>query len=374
MSDDTRKIHDALSRLIRDRSRLRSGGYLIEGMADSIDLQIRWPLKPAEQDPVVFGDALTEAVDAALEELIAQRSALRPGYAYCYACDGTVCEHATPPDARHILESYDVTGQPRWTEFSRFCLERRHAETDRLFGRESAFITWVQDEQQLNRHLPSTFRRAPFRLFGQVLAGFYDVVPSGNGGRSVLALTCQIAGFRSRRGAGRLVLNLIARTPEGEPVEMLWERQQALPWHNSIRWAQSALQTLRGSQQPGFDQRIAGILTGLSRRLQRDRRSRQGRTRHAEHRHSSRERPTRKALDDLSIAKTEDAFVDEGQGTQIILGERGRAHVFSPQGRHVTSIRYRREAIERKVRQERWRPASTSELLALQQRVAQARD
>lgn len=52
-----------------------------------------------------------------------------------------------------------------------------------------------------------------------------------------------------------------------------------------------------------------------------------------------------------------------------MLGARGRAHLFSPAGKHVTSIRFDPPAIERRRDRKRWRPASRDEIDALQAAV-----
>jgi hypothetical protein len=47
-----------------------------------------------------------------------------------------------------------------------------------------------------------------------------------------------------------------------------------------------------------------------------------------------------------------------------VLGERGRTHFFGPDGRLVSSVRYSRDAIERKRRQGLWRPLPVAEARA----------
>ena len=42
-------------------------------------------------------------------------------------------------------------------------------------------------------------------------------------------------------------------------------------------------------------------------------------------------------------------------------GKRGRVHVFAPDGRHVTSLSLEPDAVDRRVRRGRWRPASDEE-------------
>ena len=143
-----------------------------------------------------------------------------------------------------------------------------------------------------------------------------------------------------------------------------------------MRWAQSALSGLgrapsggRGGRRPAaaLDQRVAGILRGLASRLERDHRARGRRTRHAAERHASGKRPTRKAVDDARSVRADTCLVDERSATFVVLGERGRTHFFTAEGQHVSSVRYSREAIARKMRLEHWRGASEEELAAFRE-------
>ncbi len=63
---------------------------------------------------------------------------------------------------------------------------------------------------------------------------------------------------------------------------------------------------------------------------------------------------------------------DEKSGALIACGEQGRAHVFNNEGRHVTSFVIRQDAIQFRVRNQRWRPASPDEVRQLKSRVHDA--
>jgi hypothetical protein len=262
---------------------------------------------------------------------------------------------------------------PRWEDFAQLCLDLRHPDVDRLYEAPPALVTLVQDKAGLHGGLLDAFRNGQYELAGQVTAGFFRVRGPAEHGRNVLALTVQVAVSRSKRGGLRLGLNLLGRTPGGEDLTALWESHSELPWRRAVRWAQTALQSIEPRRGPGrgertgpasearLERRLDGIMRGLARRLERDQRSRSRRTRHAEERHSSGERPTRKAVDDVREAG-EDAFmVDVRSGAIVVLGDRGRTHFFTESGRLVSSVRYSREAIARKVKFEKWRAARPQE-------------
>jgi hypothetical protein len=107
----------------------------------------------------------------------------------------------------------------------------------------------------------------------------------------------------------------------------------------------------------------------MARRLEREHRARSRRTRHAEQRHESGRRPTRNAIDDIRAAGTEGILLDERTGTVVVLGDRGRTHFFTAEGRLVSSVRYSADAIERKRKLGLWRQTSTDQAGAIRERL-----
>jgi hypothetical protein len=217
-----------------------------------------------------------------------------------------------------------------------------------------------------------------FRLHGQVAAGWYPV-PDSAGRPAVLALTFQVVSTQPAGSPRRHGLNVLGIGPEGEPLEHLFDRLGILPWADSVRWAQEALESLAraapaepGGRKPPLKKRITGVLDGLSRRLEKDRRAAERKTLHARDRHAQGDRPTRMALADLARAGEEDVLVDRRQDTLVVLGDKGRAHVFNADGRLVTSIRYNPESIERRRKKDQWRPASGEEIARLRGSVGAA--
>ena len=75
-------------------------------------------------------------------------------------------------------------------------------------------------------------------------------------------------------------------------------------------------------------------------------------------------------MDDARDANADSMMIDETRGTIVVLGERGRTHFFTPDGRLVSSVRYGRDAIARKIKQDRWRPATADEAESLRSLLA----
>jgi hypothetical protein len=355
-----------LDRLIRERLARKAGGHLVEGALDRVDLKMALVLRGVDSGPRAFAKRLIEDIDSILDDAIQHAAAFRPGHAPCHRCGRAPCPHSAPPSHRHVFVGYTQNGVPRWEDFAQHCLARRHPDVDRLYAEPPAFITIVSTREEMAATLLGSIRDdVRTELAGQVAAGFFTVPTREGEGRGVLALTFQIGASHGVSGGTRWGLNVLGCTPQGEPLDLLWERQDLIPWRSAVRWAQSALTTLdhrRHADPLAVDRRVAGILAGLARRLTHERRASGRRTHHAEERHRAGERPTRNAVDDARAVAPADVLVDERNGTLVVPGARGRMHFYTREGRLVSSVRYSRDAIEKKRKLGVWRSSRPEEV------------
>ena len=366
-----------------------------------------WPLAlPLSADAGEVGAAAAEVEELlarCVDGLILHRAAFRPGRVYCLRCGGAECEHAPLPSPRATFAGYGPSGIPRFLDYPQWLVERRDPRAGDLYegGTNGRTVAVTVPGSELTSEVLAIYqdRAADYRLHGQVTAGWYRA--SDERGHSVpLAATFQVVSSRPAGNRRRLGLNVLVRGPGDEPAESLYDRMGEIPWGTEVRWAQSVLASIergldrarhkkrRGHKGSGkgakakaadaealarqaekelahVDARIDGLLKGLARRLEKGVRARERRTRHAEERHGQGDRPTRMALADLAQAKDENVFLDTRHRTFVVLGERGRAHVFNRQGKLVTSVRYSSDSIERRQGQGRWRPLPKDEVAAL---------
>ncbi len=275
-----------------------------------------------------------------------------------------------------IFAGYGPSGLPCFLDFGQWLLERKHPQVDRLYRQPPELVTDVASGRELSGDLLDEYRdrEHDYRIHGQVTAGWFPL-RSGD----VLALTFQVLSSAVRKGRNKgcrqLSLNVLGAGPNGEPLEELYDRLPRIPWTAPVKWSQSVLRSIERSQGRKsstpelLSKRVEGVLTSIARRLDHDHRSRGRRTSHAQKRHAEGERPTRMALRDLDRAAVSDCFYDQRKRTLIVLGERGRVHVWSAAGKLVTSIRYKPDAIERKKKKEVWRPARNEEIAGLRKLV-----
>lgn len=351
-------------------------GHLVNGRQATLELTVQLPLLPHNGDLTETVRQTESALADELEALLAHRAVFRPGHVLCLRCSSTECEHAVPGDSRQIFAGYGSSGKPRFADFGQWLLERQHPRVDQLYHRPYRLITEVVSGRELASGLVDAFRdqETEYHVHGQVLAGWFAIKSQG-GMLAPLALTFQVISS-ARRGRRRLGLNVLGAGPDGEPLRELYDRLETLPWTAVVHWAHSVLASIERSQGRKnatpelLSGRIEGLLNGIARRLEQRRRARDRRTHHAEEHHTSGDRPTRMALTDLVRASKDDVLVDARRNTLIVLGERGRAHVFNVSGKLVTSIRYSPESIARKRQLEHWRPAKDEEIAAFKSKVA----
>src|SRR5690606_18758883 len=185
-----------------------------------------------------------------------------------------------------------------------------------------------------------------FRLVGQVVAGLIPMrLDDGTEGPERVALTVQLVETRSGERARRLRVNLLG-LPRAALVEAaangeargLGERVRGVLGETQRRvdvLARRVLAAERRGQPLDVDAEARPLLERLRAELQRALRPTRHRTRHAQERHQSGERPTGSAVSDALRASDQALLEDVRHGTVVVLGPRGRAHVFSPEGRHV---------------------------------------
>lgn len=372
-----------LARLAAEEAGRHSQGHLLRAAGSQLELRLTLPLVPGD-DLAPHAARLRQDLRAEILKELSREAAFRPGHVFDLRHPQGLGPETAPADSRKVFVGFSPTGAPLFLDFAQWLLQSKHPQLDRLYAKPPGLVIVPSPAEELYIEVLPPFRQpaeVDWRVHGQVVAGFFEV-PRPDGTPGQMALTFQVQSSAAKEGGRRRYgLNVLGIGPGGEQLEHLLgrlSRKTALPapWQAAVEWAQEALATLeRGQGKSGLDpkieERIEGILGGFARRLEQDLRARGRRTDHAEERHQQGDRPTRHALQDLTRAKVENIFVDARSGTFVVLGERGRAHVWSGQGKLVTSLNTTPESIERKKKRDLWRPASPAESAELR-RVAGA--
>lgn len=350
-------------------------GHLLNGARRELDLRLRLPTTFDEQSLKRATEETHEALWQGIHSLVAQRLTYRPGRVFCLRCSSGDCEHGVPGDSREVFAGYGATGMPRFLDFGQRLLELHDPRVAGLYEESPRLLAVVSTEADLTRELLSPFRDREhgYRLHGQVAAGWYSL-QRVRGGDCLVAVSLQVVSSRVGRHRRRFGLNVVGLAPGKEPLETVYDPLGEIPWAAAARWGQEVLSQIEdGLGHPTkvrtgpLKGRIEGLLAGLARRLEKAQRANHRRTHHAEVRRRQDQRPTHMALSDFARARPDEVLLDTRRDTVIVLGERGRAHVFSREGKLVTSIRYSPAAIVRRRENGRWRDATQEEITRLKE-------
>lgn len=370
---------------VRERLDRHPLGHLVAGRGDRIDVRLAVPTALKEGTLERAGRAAEEAVQEAIQSLVAHSSRFQPGRVFCLRCQSASCEHSAPQSNRQVFTGYASTGVPRFADLGQWLLARRDPRVDLLYRESPQLLATVSPGAELTGELLPVFlqNESGYKLHGQVAVGWYSIAsavhgaaPTGNGHREPLAVSFQVLSSRARGGRRRFGLNVIGTGPGGQPLEHLYDRVGEIPWSGSVRWAQTVLGSIehqleRAPRTPpqAVDQRIEGLVAALARRLEKGWRGEERKTQHARVRHREGDRPTRMALADFARATPENLLFDTRRETLVVVGDRGRAHVFNREGKLVTSIRYNPAVIEKRRQNGMWRPAAREEVDEVRERL-----
>ena len=377
-----RAVADALRTLIRDLHQERFGAA--PERLGAIDLMVHVRVRPGENWALVFEPSLAEQAGRQIEEAQAAHSVYQPGRVWCFRCESADCEHASPPSAVSVFKAYSSTGLPEWHDLHQAFIAAQDTRVDRLFADTPDTIALVQLGHELRQEQLSSFGRSSktYAILGQVVAGYFQL-PRRRVGRDELrrlAMTFLVIETRGRTGGVELRLNTLAAVPMGMDLDDLfaeeWEswafRARELASRALAAMserAEAAHRTRRTEDLQTVMRRVPTVLRRLAEFLERGHRQGQRRTHHVEDRRQRDRRPVHKAMDDAREAPAEAVYADEKTGTFVICGAQGRAHVFNPEGRHVTTFVLGPGDFDLRLRTRRWRRATPEETAGLRQKI-----
>lgn len=345
---------------------------------EAVRLDLRIPLDPSGKELEETTSGALRSLETQVGDLLKSATAYRPGHVYCFLCDMPDCAHSMPTDARETFRGYTPNGKPEWHSFTNLCIERQDTRVDRIFGDNPEIIALVQTSVELKESLLPGFGRGSlvYNVLGQAVAGLIPTnLDTTRPADDRVTLTLQIVETRSGRGGRRLHLNLFGLPIDRitEAVHAGEERGPAESLRRTIHASRDRVGALarrldsqdrRGETPPNLDLLVAPLLTRLRGDLERVFRPIRRRTRHAHERHLGGERPTSLAHADALNAPEARLLRDTERRTIVVLGPRSRAHVFTPSGRHVTSLQLRPGEVERKLERKRWRPLGAADTAA----------
>ena len=364
-----RDLHD-LGRIIAEARGLeRDEASAAEGVVVPVPVRLdRRAGAPGEWD-----DARRLARDLAtrIDEALSSKLMFRQGRVHCFQCDQPDCGHDRPPSPTDTFGGYTPTGKPEWRDFPNLLIERKDPRVDRLYDNPPQVVAVVVQAAELKGDLLPGFGRGSrsYNVLGQVVAGLIasDLSFSRHPPNRV-ALTFQLIETRGGGEARRLRLNLLGLSADeitqravDESVRgpAAWLRRAVIDTRHRLEGlGRRAAAAERRGEPIDLEHDVQPLLQALRGDLERVFRPDARRTAHAVERHLDGERPTAFALRDAREVAPDRFLRDAERDTVVVLGPRGRTHVFSPDGRHVTSMTMGAGELDRKFVRSRWRPMS----------------
>ncbi|HMP73569.1 MAG TPA: hypothetical protein PKE55_09940 [Kiritimatiellia bacterium] len=372
-----RAAADVLRTLIRDTYGQHFGALLPKAGEFEVTLRVR--VRPGEKWALGFDPAVVDQLVPQLADVEAGRELFTRGKVFCFRSESAEVEQAGPPGPGFVFKGYDETGRPEWVEFHQVLLDLQDERVGDLFEAVPGKVALVQRGKDVKGRQLASFGRGSktFSILGQVVAGYFPV--PGNGGRQGVirvAVTLQVVESRDRHGMFALHVNPVVSLPGG----MTFSEAMAREWAPELGWAigvaeqevASLQQTVRAFRETGQVAaanrelgRVPSILRKLAEGIERGGRQERRRTKHVAERRKD-QRPIHKALDDARHAPRAGWRYDEKAETLVVVGGRGRTHVFNAAGRHVTSLVLRDDAVQLRERTGRWRPLVDEEWKQIQ--------
>ena len=322
-----------------------------------LDLNLRVPLDGGNDVRHAAGTAVEQILQR-VREVREHEQALRPGAVYSYFSDSSHAEGCRPTEPRHVFEGYSSTGKPNFTDFVTMAIERKAPEVERMLAGEEIVITHVTMGRVLRTQQLAEFggQSPVFKILGQVNAGLFRTL--NDAGRC--AFSFQLLRGKTLEGRVRLRLHCVGAI---DPMDLADPALMQILSRCQRKLDTEALR-LEGKLKNGEvdeEEFVLPLLQDLAKQLQGRTRSAGRRTQHGLERSEQGQRPTSRAYPDASEASDNAIMWDIDQSTVVVVGQKGRVHVFTPDGRHVTSVVMQRAAIDRRRQQGRWRQAEPEE-------------
>ncbi len=345
----------ALASAYRDLRSRTGGGRLDE--ADEVEVTLRLPLKRSEAPRVA--ESLFHEWRDALEKRVLAAGLLVPGRAWCFRSESFDDASSRPDDPRQVLVGYGLEGRPRYADLVTLAIERKHESVDELLAGKEGAVSFVESGASITDGVKPAFEpdAAPHRLVGQAMCGLFA---SSEEGRRV-ALTVQVLAHDAEDGRLRLNAHPVSAVdlldlPDSSIRKILRNYQSTL-----VQIARQLDGRKAAGETVDVTEAVLPSLREVAHRLSADARNRDRKTEHARERGSEGQRPTQLAFPEARSARDHHLYIDTKEQTVVVVGKKGRVHMFSPDGRHVTTVVIPPKTLRERVSQGRWRQAEPAE-------------
>ncbi len=334
-------------------------------------LTVKVVVHPGSRWMISAEPSLEEQISSAVKDMVSQLDVYRSGRMYCYRCESSNCPHSVPSTPTGVFSGYAPTGVPEWHDFLQVLLTLHHPTTDKLFDAPPTQIVAAYIDPDTLKHRQLTIfgkLSKTYDILGQVVFGFLYLRPSGPAKDLPERVAFSVQAVESRHvdGSPRLEMNILGRMPDGSAAAEALAHSRYVRIFNILAQGRRRIALIGtrlsssgdvSCQGPEISAEVTRILKDMAKALERVGRQKERRTVHAEVRSTDR-RPTSQALADAAEATDEHMLWDERRNTVVVWGPRNRVHIFSPHGRHITSMSLEADVIRNRIKRGRWRQLS----------------
>ena len=312
-------------------------------------------------------DELEKKLKKALEHQLASRRRIPKSRVFDYQTDSFDGDASAQPEPSMVFTGYGSTGHPKWEEFFQHLLTKGDDRVDEVLSHRKR-VAILEDRRALLGDVMEAFGRSrrDYSPWWQVNAGYFTLqgqrftltyqvleLPGPQLRAQLIADERLLDGMREsdgRRGQFQGLSSLLRRTDR--KITLLSEELQKNPSRENRKKLQHE---------------VRKTLMHLVHAIERKDRQSNRRTEHARERQSQ-NRPVHVFVGDLKRAGAEHFFRDVRKNSLVVLGKERRVHVFSTEGRHITSLRLAKKEIDNRIRRERYDCVEASEVESLRQR------
>lgn len=348
----SKSIHERAAAAIRELTSLQREALAECGVSgrstDDTPFSLLWEQGMSAEE--LAEEALQRAAEYASEQHV-----LRTGRVYCYGCRTANCEHSSPSAPGEVFVGYGATGCPQWQEFFNFLLAQNDERTDLLFRDSPHLLSRFVSRRQLTAEQLTSFGKnsLTYRIWGQITAGYLKI------GDVRAGLTLQLVETRDHALHFQVIMpenvqEALAEAPSNKQSALHRVHDAIATARLEILAVSSVWQTARRRemQEPLRKQAFA-TLRHLGHSIERKGRQQHRRTHHAEVR-GRQNRPVHKAREELTLAASANFYRDAARNSVVVMGKGGRLHVFSEQGKHITSLILGGDELEKRQRRNRY--------------------
>jgi len=387
--DAAAKVVSAMSELLDAVARGQGYSNLDPSILDGVTIPVGHGLGGAEQAGKSAADLLNLA-SGIVSSAAAGTDNWKSGSVCCMQCGGSDCVHATPPSPTDVFAGYLATGKPNWVDFAHLCIDRHVEGFETLFVQRPGVVGVSIPGSDIESELLDSFRDAAYRVVWAVNVGLvpadFEPVRSGQdrislsllavllvrGGRPAVRLNAvgldtdaldHAAGNQGSRGPAERVRRILAATAGRlEAISSGLRHEARVTGPEDVNRLVDRLAGGVGPVMNRLRSDLVAVFQGVD-----------DRTRHGEQRARSGSRPTSAAFGDAESAPDESLLMDMVERTVIVAGPRGRCHVFTTDGRLVTSITLNDGDFQARIVHGRWRPLKESDISQFRQAISRRR-